>query len=207
MKRDAGLVKSFFFILSIIFPTSSVNAQVSDSLPEEDTSYYIVYIPKHSWSVGIGYTSVPAIFTEGAFLPNSFEVQWWLKQQFYLQVGAFAQGEGVVPDNYFFNKGFGVYAGATFKLFLFPKAYLIPSLNIYYDQYPDDHGGGWSISTGPTASFEYFLGNRFSLTADLLNISYGYISTGNDFQTSTQITIHRALGLCARYNFDLKKIE
>jgi len=198
------LLRRIFLFFSVLFLFKQGMAQVTEPGPEVDTSlYYISYIPKYSWSVGIEHSYIPVIFTESAYLPDNIEVSFWLKQQFYFQVGVYTQPADTIPGLLLFSRGFAAYAGVTMKLFLFRNAYFTPSLNLCFDKYPRENTKDWSLTIGPTASFEYFILNRFSLRADLFNVNIGF-RTPDVSENFPTVTIHRLLGLGIRYNFDLK---
>jgi hypothetical protein len=195
-----ALMLSFFIIL---FKSSS--AQVIDSTAAEDSTFYIAYIPKYDWSLGIEHSYIPGIFTQNAFRPDNLEVSWWLNQRFYLQAGIFSASADTVPGTSFFTHGFAIYAGTTLKLFLFRNGYFTPSLNIYFDKYPANAVlEDWSIALGPTASFEYFISDRISFRADLFNVNIG-IASPFFFSDFPVITLHRILGLGVRYSFNWKQ--
>ena len=170
-----------------------------------DSTTVINYIPKYSWSMGIEHSFVPQIFQEPAqYIPENLEVQWWMGNRLYGEAGfhifnATYKNKGLVYD------GFAVYVGATFKLFMFPNAYFTPTWSIYYEQTPDgDDSPGRIVSTGPTAAFEYFIANRFSVRLDLVNLSYGYFFAEKENESGGQFAVYRAIGLGLKYNFDLK---
>ncbi len=203
-----GLMKSticnaFFFQFLFLLATITTRAQSSDTIAESDTLYNVVFIPKYEVSVGIEHSYIPGIFVAQAFAPDNFEIQWWLKQRFYLQSGIFSASTDDVPGTSFFKSGFGAYAGITMKLFLFRNAYFTPSVNLYFDKYGQDSNQEWSLAIGPTASFEYFIFNRLSLRGDLFNINIA-ASHPNFTGDGPFLTIHRFLGLGVRYNFDLR---
>ncbi len=177
----------------------------ADTSWEVDTTIYYVYIPRYSWSMAMGYTSLPSLVKNASFLPDNVELHWWLANRFYMQIGFFFQPDGVVPNNWFFQKGFAAYAGCTWKLFLRPGLYLIPSWNLYYDYYPADSLLQFSVTLGPTGAFEYFFHNRFSVTAHLLNVSYG-VARQKPAEYKTRFTLHWALGISLRYHFDLRPL-
>ncbi len=176
-------------------------AQDVDSLVA-DTSFYIVYVPRYEVSIGVEHSNVPAIFLSNAYIPDNYEVEWRVKNRTYMQAGLFAVSASDVPGEYFFTNGFGVYTGASLKLFLFKNAYFNATWNLIYDQYgKSDSVHNWSISTGPTAAFEYFVTDRFSLRLDAFNVN---IAVGSPEGFSHIFyTVHRLLGLGVRYNFDV----
>lgn len=172
---------------------------------EEDTTVYIVYIPYHSWSVGLGYSSLPAVVKNLSLLPDNLELQWWLGNRFYMQAGLFTQPDGVVPDNLFFSRGFALYAGVLIKLFMFPKAYFTPSLNVYYDQFVKDPNKQFAVTAGPAIGFEYFFDNRFSAASNLFGGGYGW-ARQTLANNNSRYSIHWAMGLALRYNFDMRPL-
>lgn len=205
MNPAAVFLKKAFLLSIFVILYKGSSAQVIDSAMVEDSSISIAYIPKYDWSIGLEHSYIPGIFTQNAYFPDNLEVAWWLKQRFYMQAGLFFQSADTVPGTTFFTHGFAIYGGATLKLFLFPNAYFTPSLNLTFDKYPDNTVlEQWSISIGPTASFEYFLSNRVSLRADLFNVNIG-IASPYFFSDFPVITLHRILGLGVRYSFNWKQ--
>ena len=193
------------FLMTFLFSVAT-QAQQFEVTPAEDTSVIINYIPKYSWSGGIEYSFLPAQISDGSWVPDNYEIQVWLGNRWYLQVGAFAQYGAASFDNYFFNYGFGLYAGVSMKLFMFNRVYFTPSWNVYYDQTPKNYDvPGWSITTGPTASFEYYPIDHISIRIDLLNYNFGYFHATDGDNSSSNFIAHRGLGVGLRYNFDLRK--
>ena len=196
----------FNFLSGSLF-SSAATAQSSFTVTPEDTTVVINYIPKYSWSAGIGYRGIPySIDLENPY-PDNVEIQGWLGQRWYAQVGGFYSVDLSEQGKKDSAKQYGFYGGVTMKLFLFRNAYFIPSLNLFYDKGIENGDLNWSINAGPTLAFEYFILNRFSMTADIINLSFGYISR-NDNSPCTDcnsiFSMQKFLGVGVRYNFDLK---
>lgn len=189
--------------ITALLPAPPCRAQQMD-VTGADTAIVINYIPKYSWSVGIEHSFIPQLFQQPAqYIPDNFEVQWWLGNRIYGEAG-FHVFTYDSKNHETKTDGYAIYLGATAKLFLFPHAYFTPAWSLYYEQKSEaTDSGGFIISTGPTAAFEYFIGNRFSLRLDLVNLSYGYYSSQKENLRGGQFSVYRALGLGARYNFDL----
>lgn len=202
-----GTILFVLLLAGITIPTGTTAASgclqpQADTL-DEDTTVYIVYIPYYSWSVAAGYSSLPSVVMKGSVLPDNLELQVWLGNRYYLQAGVFTQPDGIIPDNLLFTEGFAAYGGLAFKLFLFPQAYFTPSFNIYYDRFARDSTKQYAITAGPAIGFEYFFSNRFSLSTNLFGGGYGWARqslASND----SRYSIHWAIGLMFRYNFNLQ---
>ncbi|MFI5135136.1 MAG: hypothetical protein ACHQD9_04740 [Chitinophagales bacterium] len=197
--------------LLLIYLPFSAKAQKENSLAnEEDTTVYVTYIPRFSWSAGIAYSSLLAPFNSGSAFPDKLEIQAWIRNRLYLQCNAYSFSDGELDNSDYFNRGFALSAGAALKLFLFRNTYFVPSLNLYFDDYPPGSDARWSLTIGPTIAFEYFfLRNRFSAEVTIVDLTWGISakndSTANQNSLSTRLTAHQYLGLGVRYNFDLKK--
>ncbi|MCS6990898.1 MAG: hypothetical protein NZL95_03465 [Chitinophagales bacterium] len=178
---------------------------IADTL-EEDTTLFIVYIPYHSWSTGLGYSSLPSVVQQFSILPDNLDVQWWLGNRFYMQAGLFTQPDGIVPDNLLFSRGFAVYSGVLFKLFMFPHAYFTPSFNVYFDRFARDSTKQYALTAGPAVGFEYFFSKRFSVATNLFGGGYGWAHQ-NIAHTDGRYSIHWAIGLSCRYNFDWPRAQ
>lgn len=191
------------WLILLLLPLVPVFAQ------ENDTSVVVNYIPKYSWAVGAAYSSIPGAIDVEQYFPDNYEVQCWLADRWFVQAGVFLVSEKSDSGTLYAKGGFGLYAGGTLKLFLFKNAYLIPSLNLYYDQASSESDEKWALTLGPTLAFEYFLGNRISFTADIVNLSWGYVALEPTSQqpddSDFRFLVHKALGMGIRYNFNLGK--
>lgn len=201
--RVKAIAFRFWLLVCLVHCLATAEGQQME-VSSADTGIVVNYIPKYSWSVAIEHSYVPQIFQEPAqYIPDNFEVQWWMVNRVYGNAGIHVFNATDNKGNLLYD-GFAAYAGANFKLFLFRYAYFTPSWSVYAEV-PDDEdsGGGFILSTGPTASFEYFIGNRFSMRLDVINISYGYHFTSDEDASGGLLSFYRALGLALRYNFDL----
>ena len=193
--------KKLFVYLCCLFACKVASAQ------------YYQFNPKYKWSIGIEHSSIPIMFTQHTYFPDNIEISQWIRKHKYWQVGIIfvpladeytqtdsllnIKGDTITKPIYFQSR-IAFYGGFAYKLYLAKKFYLTPSLNFYLEDFYYDTDN-WALAVGPTAAFEYFITNHFSIRADVFNFNFAISSTGNFL-----VTLHRIMGLGVRYNFSRK---
>jgi len=178
-------------------------------------------IPLYRFSVSIEHSFVPGIFTGDQYFPDNVEVAMRLAgrgyaqtpgAKWYAQAGSqvFISNPNYHPQGYLHDYSF--YAGTSLKLRLFEHAYLASQWNLVYARFPNQdeisysgntEKNAWSLTSGPTLGFEYFLGKRVSFRVDIAGLGYGFYR--GEFWEGRRFEFYRFLGLGVRYNFDIWK--
>lgn len=155
-------------------------------------------------AISLEYSYVPGIFLYGYLLPDNLEYSFRAGKKFSVQSGLFAQNADAIPGSSYFKDGFAMYGGVALKLHLFERhrfpagsASFVPSVHAYADYFAENSLYDWTLTIGPTASFEYTFSKRLALRLDLLNINFGIGLPKGDFVA----TVHRLLGLGLQYHF------